>query len=336
MNKFLEKYDSILENVSEGVIFTDTTGIIEKINSKASEILESEVSKIISKNIKDIFYINEDESRLDFGVVFNNVVETGSKYQLKSLKLHTFSGNIKDIEDSISPVYGDDLTIVGVAIIFLNVTEVLKKEHTIRYLEQRLEHLERMSVLSGFLSGISDNFSNLIMKMTNYLEKIENIQEDDEIESIIEKAFRDIDQSKNLVRKLNLFNEDSGFDPMPHKIKTLIQLNRTTFLKILPSNLKINVQLDYDFIVHIDMNDFDRVVLTIIEEFRKAAKNVEECSLNIKTMEDHVFFTFSGFNKMEYSIYQIFNIENILKRNSMELEKRYENSNIVYKLMFKN
>lgn len=335
MKNFLEKYNifKILDYLNDGVLFFDKDWLVTKINTTASEILEGDIDKILNKNIKNIIYLSENESRLELQNIFKDVIENGEVHSLKNQTLYTLSNNIKTIDTNISPIYDHSEIISGAAFIFSDVTGALKKNEKVSTLEKKVERLERIKILGSFLSGVSYNFTNIISRITKHLENIEKLEHCEEIDNILVKAFEDIEKSNQVIMKLKSFNEDSDFDPMPYKIKKLLELNKTTLLEIIPNNISINTNLENDFYITVDIGDFDKIFLSIIEEVILILNNSKAYELYLGVEDKHVCIKVYG----EFEdVPSIIDIENVLKRNSMSIEKSIGNNVVKYKLIFKN
>lgn len=326
-----------IENIQEGIIITDKNGFILDVNKKTLQILNTVSSKVINTKIQDIIHLKDGNSLLNFSNTFRLAVEDGKSFSLTDLILQIpNSSETKNIDDSLSPIINENNEVIGTVMVFRDVTKKLRLEEEKLGLEQKIDQLERIDVMGDFLSGIAHNFGNIVGNINGQIEMIKiGMVDKDKFKKRFDKIDNKIDESKQLIKKLSLFNTSAEFEKTPVNINELIESNKTSLLKIIPTNTNIKVYLESEKTVKIDLIDFDRLFLTILSYLKK---NIEPDSyIDIHTYDGNegVVLKFVTSHMEKEINYYMFNISEILKRNNAELITVTEEKETNIKILFK-
>lgn len=151
--------DSILENVSEGVIAVDLEGRIFYVNNQYSNILGVKTSSIIGKNIRII----EKEATIIEVLDTGKAIERQNNY-VKSLN--------KFLDVRIYPLYNDENELKGAFSIFTDVTEITELNRTVDRVSQIAENYNRQLYAEKKMKelniiGESPNYINIILNAVN-------------------------------------------------------------------------------------------------------------------------------------------------------------------------
>lgn len=127
-----------LLSIGDGVITTDTKGNITMINKVAEEITGWSNKEAKGKPLDEVFEIINKYTRIQC----ENPVEKALKTEkIVGLANHTVliskQCQERDIADSAAPIKDLEGNIIGVVLVFRDVTESIKKEEAIRYLSRR-------------------------------------------------------------------------------------------------------------------------------------------------------------------------------------------------------
>lgn len=124
-----------LISVGDGFIATDKKGNITLLNIVAERLTGWTKDEAVGKPFEDIFNIFDEETK---EMVNNPVREIFNKGKIIELKEHTVliskQGNEIPIEDSVAPIKDKEGNIVGVVLVFRDVTEKKIKQKSIEYL----------------------------------------------------------------------------------------------------------------------------------------------------------------------------------------------------------
>ncbi len=118
-----KQYSLILRSLNEGVIVTDTKGIIKYANETALSILLYEPAEILGKNIIKIFTLFDKETKKSVLIpitkpVIDNSIVTSLNYLLVNKQ-----GREVQIDCSIAPLKNGNQVTVGIIIVFKNLED---------------------------------------------------------------------------------------------------------------------------------------------------------------------------------------------------------------------
>ena len=136
-----------LSSIGDAVIATDTKGCITLMNIAAEKITEWGFEEAIGKSLQEVFSIINGSTRERAENPVREVLNTG---QVVGLANHTIlisrEGKEYQIADSASPIHNDENDMIGVVLVFRDVTE----EHLIQAALMESERFAR-----GVLDGLS-------------------------------------------------------------------------------------------------------------------------------------------------------------------------------------
>jgi PAS domain S-box-containing protein len=121
----------VLASIGDAVITTDTTGCVTYLNSVAESLTGWTLKEATGQPIASVFRIINEESRLP---VESPTVRAHRDGVVVGLANHTLriakNGSEQPIDDSAAPIRNDKGEIVGVVLVFRDITERRRQEHT--------------------------------------------------------------------------------------------------------------------------------------------------------------------------------------------------------------
>lgn len=196
LREYHEEFKTILYSIGDGVITTDTTGRVKKINQTAENLTGWNETEAVGKSIADVFNIINEDSRKEVKNPVMRVLEEGV---IVGLANHTLliskDGKETPIADSGAPIRNETGEIEGTVLVFRDKTEEYIAEKAMRHSEKRLQRAEIVSKfgyfeinfntktviasegakkiygVSGFSSSLND-IQNIVLP--EYREKLDN------------------------------------------------------------------------------------------------------------------------------------------------------------------
>ncbi len=158
-----------LESIGDAVIATDEKGKVKFMNPVAMEITGWGEKDALGKDLKEVFNITNEDSGAPINDPINNVVYKNQILELKEpVVLTTKHGKKLPIDDSSAPIRDKSGNIIGVALVFRDITERRKAE---KEREELLKEKARgelsnfvVSALPVFASSIPPQVRNNIAK----------------------------------------------------------------------------------------------------------------------------------------------------------------------------
>ncbi|MGH9646302.1 MAG: PAS domain S-box protein [Bryobacteraceae bacterium] len=164
-----ERLRVTLSSIGDAVIATDRNGLVSYLNPVAEELTGWESASAAGKSLTEVFRIVNEQTR---SAVENPVEKVIAKGLVVGLANHTIliarDGRERAIDDSAAPIRDDGGNIVGVVLVFRDVSEKRTAENQ---LEQQASELRRTNdELSQFAYAVSHDLREPLRNVANFSE----------------------------------------------------------------------------------------------------------------------------------------------------------------------
>ena len=137
-----------LQSMGDGVIATDSRAIVTMLNPSAEELTGWPQHKAVGQPFRDVFQIYNSVTGEPSEDIVNRVLTTGRKVNLANhTVLVSADGTHRHISDSAAPIRDADGTLLGVVLIFSDVTERYHLQQQLRIQEARSSMAVRLANL---------------------------------------------------------------------------------------------------------------------------------------------------------------------------------------------
>ncbi len=159
-----ERLNVTLRSIGDGVITTDIKGRVVFLNKVAEELCGWTNEEAVGEQASTIFNIINEKTGQKCASPVQRVIELG---RIIGLANHTAliakDGSIRTIADSGAPIRNDKSEIIGVVLVFRDVTHEKKIEEELL----KVRKLEAVGVLAG---GIAHDFNNILSAILGNIE----------------------------------------------------------------------------------------------------------------------------------------------------------------------
>lgn len=215
-----ERLHVTLRSIGDGVITTDTECRITLMNRIAENLTGWKLREAQGQKLEEVFQIFGYSDKKTCPNPAIRVMETGEIIELENnTVLRNKNGTERIIEDSAAPIRDSLSKIIGVVIVFRDMTEKHKTEEAL----QNAQRLESLSILAG---GIAHDFNNLLGGIFGYLDMaLESIEDRDSegAKSNVSGALSVFERARDLTRQLLTFSKGGEparkIQPIPELIK---------------------------------------------------------------------------------------------------------------------
>jgi two-component system cell cycle sensor histidine kinase/response regulator CckA len=152
-----ERLAVTLDSIGDGVIATDTEGRVVMINGVAERLTGWSREDAVGRFIKDVFFIVNVDTGEPTENPVNKAIEADNAVGLESgtVLISREREGCKYVSASSSPIRDADGIIIGVVLVFRDITELKRREEELL----KIQKLESIGLLAG---GIAHDFNNLL------------------------------------------------------------------------------------------------------------------------------------------------------------------------------
>jgi two-component system cell cycle sensor histidine kinase/response regulator CckA len=145
-----------LASIGDGVVVTDTNGTITFINRAAETLSGWTRADALGQKLDGVFALVDERTRMPRRNPLDEILRTGLPSSLPaSTVLLSRDGTGRLVADSGAPIRNSDGEIIGMVLVFRDVTEKRRLEEEI----VKSQKLESLGVLAG---GIAHDFNNIL------------------------------------------------------------------------------------------------------------------------------------------------------------------------------
>jgi len=247
-----------LRSIGDGVITTDIEGNIVLINKVGENLTGWFQHEAEGKHISEIFYIVNEKTRQLCENPIDKVIKTGKIAGLaNNTLLISRDGSERIIADSGAPILSYDDTIIGVVLVFRDMTQQKLMEAEI----QRSQKIESIGLLAG---GIAHDFNNVLSVISgNISYALSSINQHNELWPVLNDVLTGTKQAQRLTQQLLTFSK--GGVP----IKSAADIRDVLKESVLFVTSGSKVRCDFEFaedlwIVSVDTGQINQAVTNIV------------------------------------------------------------------------
>jgi PAS domain S-box-containing protein len=150
-------YSTTLKSIGDAVISTDTKGYVTFMNPVAESLTGWSRDEAIGKPLNQVFLIINEKTRERCDNPVEKVIVSGLIEGLTNdTILISKDGEEHVISDSGAPIFDSDRNIIGVILVFRDVTEKIA-------LQKQIIQSQKIEALGTLAGGIAHDFNNLLM-----------------------------------------------------------------------------------------------------------------------------------------------------------------------------
>ena len=152
-----ERLAVTLDSIGDGVIAADTEGRVVMINGVAERLTGWPREDAVGRFIKYVFFIVNVDTGQQTENPVNKAIKADKAVGLESgtVLISRERGGCKYVSASSSPIRDADGIIIGVVLVFRDITELKRREEELL----KIQKLESVGLLAG---GIAHDFNNLL------------------------------------------------------------------------------------------------------------------------------------------------------------------------------
>ncbi len=252
-----ERLAVTLRSIGDGVITTDIHGNVILLNKVAEALTGWNSLEAEGKPLTQVFNIINETTKISCENPAEKVLETG---QIVELANHTLliskDGAERIIADSAAPIKNANNEIIGVVLVFRDMTEKQKLLEA----SQNYQKLESLGILAG---GIAHDFNNLLSGLYGNIDLAIHKTHDKEIEEYLSEAKNTINRTRDLTQQLLTFAK--GGAPVQKVGKLFPFIQETAKFALSGSNVACDFDIQEDlWYCSFDQNQIGQVIDNLV------------------------------------------------------------------------
>jgi len=258
--------DSILKNMSQGIIFIDKEGIVTTCNDAAAKLLKVDGEKLLFSNFWSFF---QDDF---FGFSLREALNFGLSKKTNYITLAVDGQDNKEIEISTSFVSNSPKAYQGIIIMLRDITR-LQRLQTIASRNDRMKDLGEMA------ASVAHEIRNPLGGIRGYASLLfRDLQDSPHLREMAHHIIEGTKALERLVSNVLHFSRPIEIQPEPHDLVALIK-EVYKFIKVdpaCPENIKIELHLPQEkFEAPIDKQMIRSALLNLISNAFQAIEENE-------------------------------------------------------------
>ncbi|MBN2545382.1 MAG: PAS domain S-box protein [Spirochaetes bacterium] len=195
-----ERLSVTLRSIGDAVITTDINENVVLLNYSAENLTGWHNDEAFGRKLSEVFNVINEETKLSYKDLLNDILNQKIQNDINSNTIIISKTGIeKTISFNISPINDKEDNIVGIVIVFRDITEKIKIDEEIR----KIQKLESLGVLAG---GIAHDFNNLLTLILGNINLAKYYCENNkELLELLQSAEKGVYNSKNLTDQLLTF-----------------------------------------------------------------------------------------------------------------------------------
>ena len=255
-----EWLSTTLKCIGDAVITTDMKGSIDSINPTAEKLTGWSQKEAIGQDINKVFQITKDNKKKGVDNPVGIVLNTGKPVSLTDNNTILIMKNGKKIpiDNNAAPIRDDRGNLIGVVLVFRNITE--KKQ-----MEEQLRQASKMEAIGTLAGGVAHDFNNILTAIQGRTDLIlPDLGKKHPHYQSIQEIQDSVDQAADLTRRLLLFSCNK---PMSFKILDLNALieNMTKMIRrLMGEHIQVNTGLLPDLSsIKADKDTLEQILLNL-------------------------------------------------------------------------
>jgi len=220
-----------IRHAVEGIIITNNKGVIQYVNPAFENIAGFTKRELLGKRITK-FKTNEKKHNT-FGDLWEKMKQ-GKLWQGRLVKKKK-SGEMLEIEASLSPIYNREGDITGYVLSERDITKQIK-------MEQQLRQAQKLEAIGTLAGGIAHDFNNILMAIIGYTDiTLAKYKQNKEILFNLTNVLNAGYRARDLVKQILTFSRQHEEEKKPLNLGLLVK----ELLKFLRASLPASINITH-------------------------------------------------------------------------------------------
>lgn len=234
-----------MNSMGDGVIITDHNGIVTFLNPVASSLTGWHVNDAKNKKMTDVFNIVNEQTKKPLEDIVNTVIRKNVVVGLANhTELIAKDGTVWPIADSAAPIFDHDNNLLGVVVVFHEITAQKKAEAEKEILEAQLRQAFKMEAIGTLAGGIAHDFNNILAIIIGNADMAQDdIPSTNPAQHNIDQVLEAATRAKKLVRQILSFSRQGEDKKEPYYLCRLIEENMKSLRSTIPTSVELKIEI---------------------------------------------------------------------------------------------
>ncbi|HWP95615.1 MAG TPA: ATP-binding protein [Syntrophomonadaceae bacterium] len=206
-----------LASIGDAVITTDTSSNVTFMNPVAEQITGYSQEEAIGKPISHVFRIFNEITLEQAEIPVDRVIRDGFIIGLANhTGLVTKNGETRSIADSAAPIRSDDDTIIGVVMVFRDITET-------KQMEEQMARLDKLNVVGQMAAGIAHEIRNPMTTVNGFLQLLKINGEFKQYTDYFDVMLNEMDRANSIISGFLSLAKDKVVEVREENLNRIIQ-----------------------------------------------------------------------------------------------------------------
>jgi|GEM_PF-744443 len=274
-----ERLAVTLASIGDGVITTDTDCRVVLMNRVAEDLTGWRREEAAGRTLPEVFHIEHETTGEPMENPAFRVLESNRIVELENhTVLKAKDGTRRIIADSGAPIRDDDGNILGVVLVFRDMTEKHRTEQELL----KVKKLESVGVLAG---GIAHDFNNILAAVIGNIELASlHLLQGHDAAQLLAEAKKAGERARALTQQLLTFAKGGAPVRRAASITSVIRESAQFVLRGSPVRIEYRIPEDL-WLVDIDPDQISQVIQNIVLNARQAMGQGGEIRVTCRNIE---------------------------------------------------
>jgi len=257
--------NTTLRSIGDAVIATDARGNIQFVNSAAEKLIACSTDECSGRSIAEVFRIFNEQDRSQAPNPVEKALREGVTGLGERIVLRNLKGEEVPIEDSAAPILGPGGKVIGVVLVFRDLTSR-------RMAQESARRSEKLASSGRLAATIAHEINNPLEAATNFVYLAKNTQSQEECQRYLAGADLELARASQITRKALSFYRDSA-SPAKVNVSTLFEEILAVYGgRIRGARVRVDVQCGADVEVVTLRGELIQIISNLISNALDAMK----------------------------------------------------------------
>ncbi|TLY34911.1 MAG: response regulator [Nitrospirae bacterium] len=161
---------TLLKSIGDAVIATDELGRVTFLNPLAQALTGWTQGEAMGKALNEVFDAIDKTTRRPLENPVTRILREGPIQVGTHSLLRVRDGTERAVEHSGAPILNNEGEIVGIVMIFRDITERIRAAEALRQTEEQLRQSQKIEAIGQLAGGVAHDFNNLLTVIKGYSE----------------------------------------------------------------------------------------------------------------------------------------------------------------------